>query len=1686
MAIANYRRPQLIIQEDLEVIQTPASINRYAFVFGPQYWLARYTVPAERALMSGVPFVYNASSNPTTWQTVPYEGLIPTYIIDEAFVQLYGEMLEGQYWLANSPTEESQTNLYNFELASLTESNAIHVIRRGASLIADYSSYSNQITGGSVVFGGSGYPASTTVDVNVIGGTGAGAVLRMTTNSSGVVVSVIAISPGSGYTANVPFDAPSAAIGANVGTAGSTLIGDLYGRPVQAGDILYVTLGDTTFRRTVTSVQNETVPSTFGTDASSINQEFAPAITNPTETDAASFGSVAAPPQWGVVLNHETLKSINLVSGGTSAPYSNTLTTVVISAPLPVVDAIYPSPGWPVEEALATPTLTGGVVTAITLSNPGAGYFFGGVVGYYMVSTGSGYTVPPTVAVTAAPAGGINAVIQPILTGGGVYLQIVDPGHGYTSAPTITISGGNGSGASSTATAILSRGVNSVTVTNTNGIYTANASGDPTNGGTGLACVFSVPSSVLIADGATRATGYAVTNADGTVVQLVITNTGAGYNTETATVTITPTTVSGTAPTLLCVMGVSPVVNIQAVNAVSGSTAAELGSATAVVHSLATDWNGLVQGSSYNGQYGERYTITVTSPGTETGNSLGVMVRVRSASGGFSADGVTPTHEGFGYRLSDPSLGGLIITLMPPSATSPLTLGQQFSFVVVGKYKPLELAAQGQVTSLSIVDAGSGYTSIPTLTFSSPPVGGTTATAIVEINSGLSSVDVTFGGTGYASLPTVVIDPPVYMGGIQAVATVTGLTATSVASIVVDTPGAYTVAPTGVTFTGGGGTGASITSITTTGSSPNIHVTAVVLNSGGSGYTAPPTISAFTGGTGTAATAHTLLTGTSLVNLSSLNIITAGSGYDPAAPPTVTISSGSGTGATAVAVVSPGSIISTTITNPGNGYLNPPAATLSTSGGTGGLIVATISTPTTSRDLTILPSETFTGSVNDSYQITVIKGDNLGATQNSFTGAIIQVADTAGVDAPVQITVAQGVAYPLGSSGLQFIFPSGIVGPSGLSGGSTATATAVIVEDELSSVIVNSGGSGYVVPPVITISGGDGSGALATAILENGVVVAIVVASPGSGYNEIPTVTIAAPVTYQGGLRTGDVYFVNCVASAATGPNSIIVLSGSATDITGWTQNDIPLNLFNIDARVIYSGALTQERDNPPNNAWNAGTTAQGGIILENNLDLQITSRTSNQWVPVKNSAYGRLFSSWRGLVPSLTTDEITLYTDTASAISKYGIQDLDNPICYGLCIALDAANGIPVYAISVPTDDATGFATVLNLAANTEGLVFLAPQTSDAASLALLPPHVTAASEKTIKLWRRAYITTANPGPYAYLVEDENDNPLLGTVLTNGSGNVRVMCEAGNFITFGVLPGDLYRTQFSQDAFGNPTYNQYVVQSVLEEDELVLVAGPATPITPAIPFQLWRANTGTNEATFIGDTSNAIQNRRICNIWCDAPYINPDGAILYTPLYYIAAEIAGLRSSLLPQQGLSRTALQYSVAGCPNMYRNYQQSDLDIAAENGTWIITQDSSGTPVYIRHQLTTDSDDGILYYEDSVGVNLDDIAYQVDALLAPYPGQRNVNVETLEEIETKLRGLFDSMTVNPVINVNNIGPQLIAYSNLLVTNDPNFLDQVNVQVNLQLPVPLNVVNVTLYGTASPVTTTVTTQITQTATS
>jgi len=245
------------------------------------------------------------------------------------------------------------------------------------------------------------------------------------------------------------------------------------------------------------------------------------------------------------------------------------------------------------------------------------------------------------------------------------------------------------------------------------------------------------------------------------------------------------------------------------------------------------------------------------------------------------------------------------------------------------------LITVGCISTIGITNAGSGYTTVPTVTISAPnQTNGVQATAVASISNAsgtIISAQVTNVGSGYTSLPTVTIAPPASQFGVQAQGTPT-ISGGTVVAISITNPGSgYTSAPS-ITITGGGGSSATANAVLGSG-----LVSAITITNPGSGYTATPTVT-ISGGGGNNATA---VAGFLTFNTGAIGIVinNGGTGYTSAPTVNITAAPGGGTNATANAIVNGGVVTQIVVTNPGAGYTSAPTITFS--GGSGNNAAAT-------------------------------------------------------------------------------------------------------------------------------------------------------------------------------------------------------------------------------------------------------------------------------------------------------------------------------------------------------------------------------------------------------------------------------------------------------------------------------------------------------------------------------------------------------------------------------------------------------------------------------------------------------------------------------------------------------------------------------------------------------------------------
>lgn len=257
------------------------------------------------------------------------------------------------------------------------------------------------------------------------------------------------------------------------------------------------------------------------------------------------------------------------------------------------------------------------------------------------------------------------------------------------------------------------------------------------------------------------------------------------------------------------------------------------------------------------------------------------------------------------------------------------------------------------LTSLKLTNEGTGYTSQPNVTITAKPAidgissipvstggmysiaptvsfsaGNTVATANIGSGS-VVAVNISNGGTGYQSIPVVTFSAPT-----------SGVTATGFANIVDGVMTGITMTNFGSGYTANPSITFSVVTFTTTAVATAIRggpITSITINTAGTKYSLPPTISLIRAptereGLGIGVNAGTLGTPVFTRYVYDVFINNGGTGYTNGSAVTFTGGSPS-IPAAATTIVSNGVIVGVNISNTGSGYTSAP--TVSFTGGTG-------------------------------------------------------------------------------------------------------------------------------------------------------------------------------------------------------------------------------------------------------------------------------------------------------------------------------------------------------------------------------------------------------------------------------------------------------------------------------------------------------------------------------------------------------------------------------------------------------------------------------------------------------------------------------------------------------------------------------------------------------------------------------
>jgi hypothetical protein len=546
----------------------------------------------------------------------------------------------------------------------------------------------------------------------------------------------------------------------------------------------------------------------------------------------------------------------------------------------------------------------------------------------------------------------------------------------------------------------------------------------------------------------------------------------------------------------------------------------------------------------------------------------------------------------------------------------------------------------------------------------------------------------------------------------------------------------------------------------------------------------------------------------------------------------------------------------------------------------------------------------------------------------------------------------------------------------------------------------------------------------------------------------------------QKGLRKNDIYFINAVAAkTSTTEFTALILDGPVTHGGALT---------NIKLRGSANGSV---KGNQPDGDGFALDVSKTSVSYNPSLLWKVSGRNvGNEFVPLVDGV-GTIYSNWKAAkTPLATENKVTVRN--LDDVKAFGPIVPENDLAFATYLAWKASPSQIFFALRTASDSAEDIAKSLEKIESTDQTYALGVVSDDHAAFSAAVDHAEAMSAKTVKNFRRVYFGVDVPSEFVAISTYLDGTPLKATITDyDGANRLVSFTEDAQLVSKDVFPGDVVRI------FGT----DFVVQQVISDYELLITteSAPNLEISPAVDATIFKKNAPENQVEYVSELAKSVRNRRGVLIWSDSPVsVDVDGNEFTLPVKFIGAEIAARRAALKPQLGLTKVQVT-SVTETPAMYSRYTRNLLNKAAANGVMIVMQDNEGSQVVVRHQLTTDVDSGRLYYEDSVGVNVDNLSLQIKDALDKFVGRRNVTPTTLAILNHEVFLILDNARTTTLSDID-VGPQIINFydadkspGKVTVINHPTFRDRVIVKVTVAIPLPMNVIEVELEAVSEVVT-------------
>jgi hypothetical protein len=450
---------------------------------------------------------------------------------------------------------------------------------------------------------------------------------------------------------------------------------------------------------------------------------------------------------------------------------------------------------------------------------------------------------------------------------------------------------------------------------------------------------------------------------------------------------------------------------------------------------------------------------------------------------------------------------------------------------------------------------------------------------------------------------------------------------------------------------------------------------------------------------------------------------------------------------------------------------------------------------------------------------------------------------------------------------------------------------------------------------------------------------------------------------------------------------------------------------------------------------------------------------------------------------PLASSPGLLKYSDTATLTASLSPITADNPLGLGLYFALLNAPGAEVTGIGVDEVSADKpYGTVEAFTRSAEYLegfevYALAPLTHDQTVAQVFSTHVTYMSEAEQKGERIVLFNPTVPtnaldtlvgsgtdgdkilsttfdtkiAALSTLVQNAGITPTGTIAVSEGlyldiaTDNKRysVKSISGSVVTLRTTAGEFAAGENDDDY-----YAEAVLPTTLISETFALRVRGAALLTSS-----GTVDKGATAST-VASLGQTFLNRRFWMTFPDSCAATLSGIEQVLPGFYMNAAIAGMIAQQPPQQSFTN----FPMTGFTRVLGSndtFSESQLNVMAAGGAYIIVQDSTGAPLISRMALTTDLT-SIETRTDSITKVVDFVAKFMRRGVKNFIGRFNITQAFLDSLGSVIQGLLGFLVEAGVI----IGGTL---NNLI--QDEDAPDTVLIDITLDVPYPCNYIRLTL---------------------